>query len=111
MRISACWTLYDQFHLMRSDKYVVLTIIGVALAHGIGSVMEVFLICQPLSSQWDANVKGACGNQMVSFLAIEVIGIVLDIAVIVQSIRAFDSMSLSWKEKVGPMLMLNMGAL
>lgn len=45
-------------------------------------MLEVLLICRPLSTQWDPNVGGACGDQTTSFVVIEVLGLVLDVAIL-----------------------------
>jgi len=53
------------------------------IAHGIASVLELCLICRPLSAQWNPLGEGVCGDQMASFTAIEVSGLVLDLAILV----------------------------
>jgi hypothetical protein len=58
------------------------TVVCFCIAHGIASVLEICLICRPIAAQWDANVIGLCGNQIASFTALEVSGMVLDLAIL-----------------------------
>ena len=46
-------------------------------------MLELFLICRPFSRQWDPDVTGACGNQKVSFIVIESLGLLLDVSILI----------------------------
>lgn len=79
--------------------------------HGIASVLEVCLICRPLATQWDSNIKGLCGNQTASFIAVEVSGLVLDLAILVSPLPTVYSLMISRARKATIILLLDAGAL
>lgn len=82
----------------------------VCVAHGIGSVLEVLLIFRPLAAQWDPNITGACGNQTASFMAIEILGLALDVIILGQPIPMLLRLHIN-KKKLGLFLMFEAGAL
>jgi uncharacterized membrane protein len=82
VRVSGCCVLRTLFNTARSYRNTIRATLVLCILHGIASVLEVCLICQPLAAQWDPNVKGLCGNQIVSFVVIEVAGLVLDLVIL-----------------------------
>ncbi|KAF4635842.1 hypothetical protein G7Y89_g2252 [Cudoniella acicularis] len=53
-----------------------------SILFGVVVILEVFLICRPVSADWDKKAGGTCGNQVASYLALEVIGLLLDLAIL-----------------------------
>ncbi|KAJ9134133.1 Integral membrane protein [Pleurostoma richardsiae] len=56
--------------------------LGFVCAWTLGNIMQVFLICRPFRAAYDTTVKGKCGNQVASFIAIGVFNIVTDIIIL-----------------------------
>jgi len=92
-------------------RRVLSMIMYLCVIHGGASVLEICLICRPLAAQWDPNVGGACGNQIASFVAIEVIGMILDVAVLASPIPLVSSMKISKVRKLRLALILDAGAM
>jgi hypothetical protein len=80
------------------------------ILHGVASVLEVCLICRPIAAQWDPDVKGKCGNQIVSFVTIEVTGMALDIAILVSPLPGMRYLRVEKWEKLKIVFILDVGA-
>lgn len=70
-----------------------------SVTHGIASVVELFLICRPLSAQWDPSANGACGDQKTAYIVIEVCALALDLITILMPITAILRLILDVKRK------------
>lgn len=56
-------------------------IMGFVLLWTFGNILKVFLICRPFSATFDMAVKGECGNQVASYVAIGCFNVVTDLMV------------------------------
>jgi hypothetical protein len=93
-------------------RFLLIGTLCMSIAHGVASVLEVCLICRPLAAQWDPDVDGLCGNQMASFAAIEITGLVLDTVIIVSPIPAIMSLrGMGWMRQVESIVALDAGAM
>ena len=86
-----------------------MALVGLSLTHGIASVIEVLLICRPLSAQWDSEAGGACGNQILSFIIVECVGIALDIALLGIPLFSIPKLHISMKKKAHIIIALDAG--
>jgi hypothetical protein len=77
------------------------------IVHGVASVLEVCLICRPIAAQWDPDVKGKCGNQIVS-VTIEVTG--MDIAILVSPLPRLLYLPIEKWRKLKFVFILDVGA-
>jgi hypothetical protein len=85
---------------------VLLCLCGV---HGMVSILEVCLICRPLAAQWDPNTGGACGNQIASFVTIEVLGLALDVAILLLPVKPLIRLRVTMKQKLTLLFVFNSG--
>jgi hypothetical protein len=69
------------------------------------------LICRPMAAQWDPNVPGLCGNQIASFVALEVLGMVLDLTLMLVPSYFLANLHLNRRKKAGMIALFNTGAL
>jgi hypothetical protein len=88
-----------------------ISILCLSITHGIASVLEVCLICRPLATQWNPNVDGLCGNQIASFAAIEISGLVLDTIIMVSPIPIMVRLRMELKRKIKAIITLDAGAM
>ncbi|KAJ9412518.1 hypothetical protein QL093DRAFT_2027278 [Fusarium oxysporum] len=67
----------------------------------LGNVLQVFLICRPFAASYDPTVKGTCGNQVSSFIAIGAFNAITDVLIlslplpVLWSLQALPLLSLS----------------
>ena len=52
-----------------------------SILYGLVVFLEVFLICRPMAVDWNTRVNGTCGNQIVSYLVLEVFGLLFDFTI------------------------------
>jgi hypothetical protein len=109
IRISGCCVVRIIVGAVREIPYVITVTLGFCVLHGIGSVLEICLICRPLAAQWDPHVKGVCGNQVVSFTVIEISGLVLDLIILVSPLPRLLRMQMSVATKVKTIILLDAG--
>jgi hypothetical protein len=86
-------------------------VLCVCITHGIVSTLEICFICRPIAAQWDPNVKGLCGNQIMSFVAFEVSALVLDLAILLAPLPITISLMMSRARKLIVSLVLAAGSL
>lgn len=91
-------------------KALCLGLLGVTASHTIGSILEVFLICRPLRGHWDLISVNACGNQQVSFVVIECIGLALDVALLLLPLPIIMRSQATTEKKIMWMMALDIGA-
>lgn len=92
----------------RAAVYVIM-IFSALLA--IVSVGEVFLICRPFAAQWDPEVLGTCGDQLLSFTTLECTGLVLDLVILIMPVMRLWTLQMSWRSKIETVLILDAGVM
>ncbi|KAL2047342.1 hypothetical protein N7G274_001363 [Stereocaulon virgatum] len=75
-------------------------IVATAL-HGIAVVLEVFLICRPIAAAWDNNFAGMCGDQIVSYVVLEILGLLIDLVILVLPVWSLAKLEYSLRRKAG----------
>ena len=78
---------------------------------GLVVFLEVFLICRPMAEDWNAHLDGICGDQVVSYLTLEVFGLLLDFIILVIPMPYIFRLQTSRSGKVPIWLVFSIGAL
>lgn len=112
LRIAACLLMHN---LMKGTCACAIrrTAVGIILLSAvlaIASIIQIFLICQPFAAQWNPHTLGSCGDQVTSFIIIEIAGLLLDIAIFTLPPIIVTGVITSTKKKVQIVLALNIGA-
>ncbi|KAF2740917.1 hypothetical protein EJ04DRAFT_539653 [Polyplosphaeria fusca] len=110
LRLSACIYIEDAFVREKRLARFIHVIMSICAVHCCAAVLELFLICRPLSAQWDPDVTGACGNQRVSYVVIESISAVLDLAILILPWYGFGHLMMPTKAKWTAVFVFNIGA-
>lgn len=82
-----------------------------SMYHGIGTILEIFVICRPLAATWDPNVSGGCGNQLTSYLVLEICGLLIDLAIFVLPLRTIWNLKVSHQTKISLSVIFSAGIL
>ena len=83
----------------------------VSFIHGLAQITEQFLICRPLSSAWNPNTNGPCGNETVAYVIFEAVGLVLDVFIVILPIREIARLHIESKRKTGIVSLFGVGSL
>jgi len=75
----------------------------------VASILEMLLICRPISAQWDNSSR--CGNQKLSFLIVESVGIALDAMLLVTPIYSVSRLCMDTRAKIKVIVGLEIGSL
>ncbi|KAI8397481.1 hypothetical protein FOFC_20787 [Fusarium oxysporum] len=67
----------------------------------LGNVLQVFLICRPFAASYDPTVKGTCGNQVSSFIAIGAFNAITDVLILSLPLPVLWSLQARTSTKVG----------
>lgn len=73
---------------------------GFIMLWTLGNVLQVFLICRPFAATYGA-VKGKCGNQVASYIAIGCFNVVTDLIVLTLPIPTVWSLQMPKMTKLG----------
>ena len=93
---------------MRVCTWVVIVLCLIVEA---ATVLESFLICHPSAAMCNPNVGGNCKGQNVSYIVLEVVALVLDIAILILPLSTIPTMRMRSETKRKSMVIFSMGAL
>jgi hypothetical protein len=99
------------FGLKRTPRIIIKSLLITSILYGIVILVEPFLICRPLSADWDSHVNGTCGDQIVSYVVLEIIGLFLDLMILVVPLPIIKGLFLRHKKKVQLMSVFSIGIL
>ena len=111
IRISAILFVKKIFGIERSASMISLFLIVLSVLYGLVVFFEVFLICRPMAVDWNAHVDGTCSDQIVSYLVLEVLGLLLDFTIAAVPIPYLWALQMALAKKFFAHLMFSIGAL
>ena len=100
--------LFGSDSKFRKSVWVVGIII---LLWAIHIILETFLICRPLSLNWDPTVKGICGDRNAMFVVAGATNMVTDLMVMVLPVPTIWGLHMPTSRKLGIMVIFSLGIL
>ena len=85
--------------------------LALSILYGLVVILEVFLICRPLAVDWNPHVDGKCADQIVSYLVLEILGLLIDFSILVTPLPLILRLHINWRKKILIAAILSMGAL
>lgn len=82
-----------------------------AHVYGFAILLDIFLICRLVEAAWDTSIHGECGNQVLSYLLLEVFGLLIDLAILAMPPFLIYELDIPWKMKASVSGMLSIGVL
>lgn len=67
-------------------------------------------VIHPLRA-WDTSISGECGNQLLSYVLLEIFGLLIDLAILVTPPPLIYRLHMPWKRKASVSGMLSVGVL
>lgn len=98
--MSAILFVETLFGPMKWVRWIARSLLLLSVLYGIVVILEAFLICRPMAVDWNAHVAGTCGDQIVSYLVLEVLGLLLDLAILLLPILPVWRLQLPFAKKV-----------
>ena len=111
IRTSAILFFKKVFESRRSASIIAQSLLVMSILYGLVVFLEVFLICRPMAVDWNAHVDGTCGDQIVSYLVLEVLGLLFDLTIAAVSIPYLWALQMPLAKKCLTQLMFSIGAL
>lgn len=59
-----------------------------SVSYGLVFMLNILLICRPTAAGWDVNMTGTCGNQIISYILLDTIGLLTDVAILATPLRS-----------------------
>ncbi|KAI0848604.1 hypothetical protein F5Y00DRAFT_270087, partial [Daldinia vernicosa] len=109
IRLSALVLIYKVFTIRILMAWT-RAFIGISIMNGLAAVLTGVLICRPIQASWDSRVQGTCGNQTAAYVALEVSGLVIDIAILAIPIDSILNLDMEPRRKVSTLLIFSAGA-
>ena len=100
--------IYGTDRAFRRSVWIVSTIILLWAMH---IILETFLICRPLSMNWDPTPNGTCGDRNAMFVVAGASNMVTDIMVMLLPIPTIWKLHMATSRKLGIMVMFSLGIL
>lgn len=111
LRIAACLLALKIFCPIKRAHRAVIAIMVLSASLAAAAAVQIFLICRPFSAQWDPRVLGSCGDQVLSFMALESIGIILDVGILLVPAVMIMGLQMKIEMKFRLILVFNIGAM
>lgn len=111
LRIAACLLTHSSFYASKFARLTTVTIMILSASLAAASIIQIFLICQPFAAQWNPRVLGTCGDQVASFMALESVGVVLDLGIFLVPSLMIMRLQMRLESKVQAILVFNIGAM
>lgn len=92
-------------------KFIARSLLVLSILYGLVVFLEVFLICRPMAVDWNAFVRGTCGDQIVSYLVLEVLGLLLDFTIFAVPIPPIWRLAIPVPSKVSNSIVFSIGVL
>lgn len=84
---------------------------GCALTYWLGSMLQIFLICQPFAKNWDTSLEGHCASQNVAFSTIGAFNLVTDLLIMLLPVHFVRKLQMSPATKLGLYMIFCLGFL
>ena len=110
VRMSAILLIEKIFRTVQV-RFIARSLLVVSILYGLVVLLEVFLICRPMAVDWNVHVDGTCGNQIVSYLVLEVLGLLLDSMVLIAPLPCIWRLQLPFKSKIQLSIVFSVGVL
>jgi hypothetical protein len=110
IRIAAGFTLKRLFYPREARRKGKAAIV-LSILHGLASILDLTLICRPISAQWRIDGVAVCGNQWLSFLILEVTAILLDCLILIIPIFNILRLQLSTNRRLALLFLFETGAM
>ena len=98
VRISSSLFILRVFRA-RYCRFANWSLIALSLLCGIATLLEALLICRPVAANWDPSVNGSCGNELVPYITLEILGLLIDFGVITSPFYAIWRLPLSYLKR------------
>ena len=85
IRISAI-ILSKKIFSIETLRWIWRLLLILSVLYGLVIILEIFLICRPMAVDWNASINGKCGNQIASYVVLEILGLLLDFIIIMTPI-------------------------
>lgn len=77
----------------------------------VGELLLVFLICRPLSSNWEPSIEATCGNQLGGYISVHCFNVAIDFCIALLPAPVLWRLQMPKARKVGVILMFAVGAM
>ena len=111
VRISAILLIKNIFGPKKVVRQITGLLLVLSFLYGLVVFLETFLICRPMAADWDTHVDGTCGNQIVSYLVLEVLGLFLDFTIVAVPIPYITRIQMRRAEKLRISVVFSIGVL
>jgi hypothetical protein len=110
VRVSALVLILKLFGINARVRYASFVLMCFSTMYGVAATMTVLLICRPVRASWDVNIQGTCGNQIATYVGLELIGLALDIGILILPVWGIWGIRMSFRAKLQAILILSTGA-
>ena len=108
--LSLVYKIFDRIHPAQ-NRLITWGLMVVSVLYGLAALLVIFLICHPLAAAWNASIHGSCGDQVVSYVALEIIGALIDLAILIAPLPHLICSQVQWRRKIVTAAWLSAGSL
>ena len=92
---------YQRIFVTSAFRLAAWLCMGCAGAYWLGSMLQIFLICQPFAKNWNPAISGHCASQNVAFSTIGAFNLVTDMLIMVLPVHFVRKLQMSPATKLG----------
>ena len=75
----------------------------------IANILAAFLICRPLSKNWNFALPGTCGSQPSFYFSMGIVNLITDAVIIALPMPYLYKLRIAWRRKLAVMALLSIG--
>jgi hypothetical protein len=110
VKTSLLLSLIRIFHVFKRFRVVASCVIAFCICWAIQTILIAFLICRPISYNWDqVNQKGSCGNLTAAYTSIGIVDVISDIIIFALPIPVVNSLKMRQGSKWATMGLFALG--
>ena len=110
IRMSAIM-LSEKIFFIFEHKWISRSVLILSVLYGLVIILEIFLICRPMAVDWNASINGKCGNQIVSYVGLEILGLLLVFIIIMIPIPSIWSLRMDRARRFRILIVFSIGIL
>jgi len=111
VRITTVLFIFRVFKAYQERGLWVGALLVLSILYGTAILLDIFLICRPVAAARDTSISGECGNQLLSYVLLEIFGLLIDLAILVTPPSLIYRLQMPWKRKASVSGMLSVGVL
>lgn len=111
VKVSICLQLIGIFGINRLFRLLAYVVLILSICWSLQTILIGFLICRPLSHNWDTQSKGTCGDLHGAYISVGIVDAITDALIFLLPIPMIQTLQMPTRTKLATMAIFTLGGL